>query len=38
MINFKLSDFFNVFIVKIDAKAVIKNRKNGKIAYHVSFD
>ena len=29
-IYFKLSDFFNVFMVKIDAIAVIKNRKNGR--------
>ena len=38
MINLKLFDFFNVFIVKIDAKAVIMNRKRAKIANHLSFD
>ena len=30
IVNFKLSDFLSVFIVKIDAKAVIKNKKNGR--------
>ena len=29
IINFKLSDFFNVFIVRIAAMAVIMNKKNG---------
>ena len=27
--NLKLSDFFNVFNVKMAAKAVIKNKKKG---------
>ena len=37
-INLKLSDFFNVFSVKIAAKAVIKNKKKGRKEASVNFD
>ena len=36
--NLKFSDCFKVFIVRIDAKAVIKNKKMAKRAWYENFD
>ena len=36
--NLKLSVFFNVCIVTMDATAVIKNKKKAKKALNVNFD
>ena len=37
IINFKLSDFFNVFIVRIAAMAVIMNKKMEMTTKNVNF-